>query len=180
MPMASPGVGSYRIDLPTGVCSATGRRLHVGEAFVGALVEAPGSDDLRRLDFSHAAWEAGSRPAAPCRLLGFWRGVVAPPDTKPHVLIDDESLMDLFEQSAEQAEPRRAAFRFVLALILVRKRLLVHEGSSGTVMLVRPKGAARPPQGPPLIEVVDPGLDEDAIAAVIEQFEALMAGGGSA
>ncbi len=169
----SPG---YQIGQSSGVCASTGRRLEVGEQFVAALVEPDGTDELARLDFSLIAWEEGSRPAPPTRLFGFWKGVVVLPSSRPQTLIDDDGLIDLFEQLAEQTDPRRLAFRFVLALILVRKRLLVVEESRPGMMLVRLRGTARPPEGPAYIPVADPGLDDDAIDGVIEQLEAVMPG----
>src|SRR5690606_24010444 len=101
----------------TGVCAATGRKLDVGERFVAALVEREDSEELRRIDFSMEAWDEGARPRG---LFGFWRGVVPAAGAKKQVLIDDEAVLDLFEQLSSATDDRRVAFRFVLALILVR------------------------------------------------------------
>lgn len=177
--MSRLGSQDYSIGKTTGVCAATGRRLEVGEPFVGALVEPVDSEVLVRVDFSEGAWEEGARPE---RLFGFWRGVVPAENERRPVLIDDQAIMDLFEQLAETTDAKRIAFRFVLALVLVRKRLLVLEstrsarGQEPGVMRVRRKGEARPPEGPPLMEVVDPGMTDEAVDEVIQQFEAVMAG----
>ncbi len=171
----------YHIGGPTGRCAATGRVLGVGEPFVATLSESAESEELVRADYSAAAWESGVRPAG---LVGSWRGVVPSADSKPKVLIDDEVVMDLFEQLAEQAEPKRVAFRFVLALMLIRKKKLVCEETrrakdgQPSVLLVRRRGDPRPPEGPACMEVVDPGLDEEAIEGIMEQFEAVMSGRG--
>lgn len=159
------------------MCAATGRVLMPGEGFVAALVERAESEELDRVDYSAAAWDAGSRPA---RVFACWRGVVQSPDAKKKVLIDDAALVEIFEQLAGQTDPKRVAFRFVLALILIRKRLIVCEttrpGKGGATMLVRPKGPKV--EGVPfeLSEVVDPGLDEATIADVTDQLTAVMAG----
>lgn len=177
--MSRFGSQDYPIGKGTGVCAATGRRLDVGERFVAALVESDESDDLQRIDFSAEAWDDGARPR---HLFGFWRGVVPAADAKKHVLIDDDALVDLFEQLAAATDPRRIAFRFVLCLTLVRKRLLVCESTRAPragepgVMLIRRKGDPRPPDGPAFIEVIDPGMTDEAIDEVIQQFEAVMAG----
>jgi hypothetical protein len=177
--MSRIGMQDYPVGKGTGVCAATGRRLAPGERFVAALVESEGSDELARVDFAAEAWDDGARPRG---LFGFWRGSVQAPDAKKKVLIDDEAILDLFEQLAGAADQRRVAFRFVLALILVRKRLLVCEstraarGGQPGVMLVRRKGDPRPPEGPALREVIDPGMTDEAIDEVIQQFEAVMAG----
>ena len=124
------------------------------------------------------AWEAGARPAAPARVFGFWRAVVAAPGAKKKQLVDDASLLDLFEQLAGATEGRKVAFRYLLALVLVRKRLLVIEGAKGGTMLVRHKGAALPPErggvGPPLLEVIDPGLDPQALEEGTEELAAIL------
>lgn len=177
--MSRFGSQDYPIGKGSGICAASGRRLDVGERFVAALVESEENDDLHRIDFGAEAWEQGARPP---RLFGFWRGVVPTADAKKHVLIDDDAILDLFEQLATANDDRRVAFRFVLALILVRKRLLVCEstrpprGDQPGVMLVRRKGDPRPPEGPDLAEVIDPAMTDDAVDEVIQQFEAVMAG----
>lgn len=173
--------GSYSIGSPTRRCAATERELATGERFVAALVQNLEVDAFERLDYAEEAWAGGAKPARPLILLGFWRGVVPEPGAKKRMLIDDQSLLELFEQSGEvggdgESERDRAAFRFVLSLILLRKRLLIQEGSRGTTMLVRAKGTAKPPEGPELMEVEDPGLDEGTIARVTERLGAVISG----
>jgi len=173
---------NYSIGSPTRRCAATGRELGTGERFVAALVQHPDADAFERVDFAESAWVEGARPASPLILYGFWRGTVAEPGSKKRLLIDDQSLLELFEQSGEDqgeggpAEKDRLAFRFVLALILLRKRLLVQEGSRRGTMLVRQRGVPKPPEGPALVEVEDPGLDEQAIARVTERLGAVLSG----
>jgi hypothetical protein len=164
---------AYQIGAGTGVCGATGRALVPGEPIVTALVELEDSEQLARVEYSAAAWEGGARPA---RMFGFWRGIVPEPNAKPRLLIDDDALLDMFDQLAEVTEPSRVAFRFVLALMLIRKRVLVCEDARDRTVLVRARGTARPPEGPALVEVIDPGLHEDEIEAVIGQLDAVMAG----
>lgn len=177
---ASSGL-TYETGRPTGVCAATGRPLEIGDRFVAVLVEAVGTAGLNRLDFSQEAWDGGSRPEAPARVFGFWRATVAPSGAKRKQLVDNEALLDLFEQLDAATEPRKLAFRYLLALVLVRKRLLVIEGTRPGVMLVRQKGAALPParggDGPPFIEVVDPGMDRQAMEEGTEELAAILLSG---
>ncbi len=181
---------TYTLGSPTRQCAATGRVLVTGEPFIGALCQDVQSEEFRRLDYSLTAWEGGARPAAPLELIGTWRGVVPDPSEKKRLMLDEGSLLDLFEQTGEAAGANAAAsrrqevFRFVLALILIRKRLLTCEksgwghGSRG-VMLVRPKGTPRPPEGPPLVEVVDPGMSDADIAIAVEQLQSVLIEPGS-
>jgi hypothetical protein len=174
----------YTIGTSTRRCAATERELATGDRFVAALVQRPDAEQYERIDFCEDAWERGARPARGLVLYGFWRGVVPDPTAKKKLLIDDQSLLELFEQSGEETagegngpeEKDRLAFRFVLALILLRKRLLVQEGSRKRNMLVRARGTPRPPEGPELMEVADPGLDDVAVARVTQMLGAVISG----
>lgn len=163
----------YEFGRMTSQCAASGRVLAPGEPFIAALFESTASEALERRDYSMEAWER-SRPTA---VFAFWRAAVPEPGAKTRQLIDDESLVNLFEQLEGADDAKRRAFRFVLALILTRKRLLVDVGrrSAGKdrppVMLVRAKSAA--PEEKP-IEVIDPGLDAATIADVTEQVSSLI------
>lgn len=187
--MAAISGATYETGRPTGVCAVSGRRLEVGEKYVAALVELKDGAGLVRMDFGQQEWEGGGRPASPARLLGFWRAVVTPAGAKKRQLVDDAALLDLFEQLEAATEARKLAFRYLLALVLVRKRLLVMEGSRAgsratgapAVLLVRQKGTALPPErggdGPALIEVVDPGLDQKAMEDGTEELAAILLSG---
>lgn len=182
---------SYSVSSPTRVCAATGRQLRTGDPFVSALCQDVQTEEFRRVDYSIDAWEGGARPGSPLELIGTWRGTVPDPNEKRKLLLDEGSLLDLFEQTADavagatsETNRRREVFRFVLALILIRKRLLICEKSTwsngtASVMLVRPKGVPRPPEGPALIEVADPGMSDDDVAAVIEQLQSILVDPGT-
>lgn len=165
----------YEIARATGVCAATGRPIAVGDEFIATLVESAAEDRLERADYCVEAWRSGARPA---RLYGHWRATMESPDAKKRPYIDDAALMDLFEQLAEATEAGRVSFRYLLALMLVRKRLLKYEGTrrdgARSVMLVRV--ATRADQTPAsVVEVLDPGMNDAAIAEAIEQLTAVMA-----
>jgi hypothetical protein len=172
---------TYSLGSPTRICAASGRELRSGEPFVGALCQDVQTEEFCRQDYAPESWEGGARPAPPLELIGSWRGVVPDPNEKRRLLLDEGSLLDLFEQTGEDAPSadgaaarRRAVLRFVLALILVRKRLLVCEQSRGGTMLVRPRGVPRPPEGPPLVEVADPGMRDEDVALVTEQLQSVL------
>lgn len=177
-PRRLTAMASYPISRPAGVCAATGAPIGVGERFVAALVEREESEELERQDFSERAWREGARPAAPLRVFACWRAAMPAPGAKPRtILLGDDELLDLFEQLGEAEEPRRQAFRYLLALLLIRKKLLRYEGQRPGVLLVRRKG-----EGPelPAVEILDPGSASEALGAAIEQLGEIMDLGAAA
>jgi hypothetical protein len=169
---------SYPVARSTGVCAATGRTLQNGERYVATLVErADGGSQLDRIDFSAEAWQQGARPQPPLRILGVWRAAFTEHPVAKKALLDDGELLDMFEQLGEATQANQIAFRYVLTLLLVRRRLLRMMGSRPrtadrpALMLVLPKGVGAD-QTP--IEVIDPGLDDAAVAEVIEQIGQIM------
>lgn len=51
------------------------------------------------------------------------------PNQKKKTFIDDQALMELLIRLKDTDQPQRLAFRFVLALILMRKKLLRYDSS---------------------------------------------------
>ena len=178
--MAKLTDSSYEIARPTGLCAATGEPIGVGQPYVAVLTEREGEEGLQRLDFAAAAWDDGARPGPPLRVFGHWRAVMGAANENRRPFIDDESMADLLEQLEGAQEPSRQSFRYVLALMLVRKRLFKFEGNGRDeqdrpVMVLRRSTPADATPAEP-ISVVDPGMDDAAIAAAIEQLGAVMAG----
>lgn len=170
----------YHVARSTGRCSATQQPLEPGAACIATLCERPGDEGFDRRDFSLQAWEAGSRPEG---LFSYWRTIVPHPDAKPRMLVDDAVLMDLFERLGSDPRPQRVAFRFVLGLILMRKKLLKFAGraTDGPTdapverWLVRPRTAGLPaqPEQPPL-EMVNPNLADEDIRDIIDQLSEVL------
>lgn len=167
----------YEIVRTQDVCAHTGKELQIGDEHIAALVERPGEEALVRLAYSNEAWEAGARPTAPDRLFGFWKRIVPDKEDKVQPLVNDDEMMDLFEQLEEANDPKQIAFRYLLGLILLRKKRLIFEGSSPTdndtpptlSLRQRVKGG-----GGPLFTVTDPQLDDDAINTATEELGRVM------
>ena len=166
----------YQVSSPTGVCAATGQPLEPGVVCMACLCEREDDEGFDRQDFSMAAWDEGTRPE---RLFSFWKTTVSPPEEKRKLLVDDEVLIDLFHRLAGDERPQRIAFRFVLALILMRKKRLkfagrTDGGEGGTEhWLLR-----RPGQDPdePLIEVANPRLSDDDVRELTGQLGEILQG----
>jgi hypothetical protein len=161
----APIVTDYRIEPNTRRCTATGRELRPGERIFTALTVADGR--FVRQDFSAEAWTGPPEGA-----FSFWAGKV-PLDTAPkRPVIDDELLMECFERLDGQSEAYRVSFRYVVALLLMRRKRLrfeasaiEHENEVLTLRAVR-SGAS--------YQVVNPGLTEEEMAAVQDEVFKLL------
>jgi len=112
----------WEIDKPLGQCYGTGRKIKSGEGYFGALVET--DQGLERRDFCADYWNS-EKPDVFC----FWKAKLPHPDQKKPIFVDDEMLMAFFERLEKETEQEKNNFRFVLALILMRKRRLKYDAS---------------------------------------------------
>ena len=78
---------------------------------------------FERLDISMSAWPEFDKKD----LLASWQTTMPQAEQKKKIFVDDEVLCGLFERLADATEPAKINFRFVLGLILMRKRLLNYE-----------------------------------------------------
>jgi hypothetical protein len=105
--------------------------------------------------------------------MAMWRGVVPDDRAGEGPKLNTGELLSLFESLSDATDERRVALRLVLALLLVRKRLLVVVGRSQTragvpgAMLVRVR--ADGPEAEP-IEVAEPDLDEGSLLALSQEL----------
>ncbi len=153
----------------------TGAQLERGALIFAALVDDPTTaTGLRRVEISSSAWEAGQRPA---QIFAFWKTEVPEEGVKRRAFVDDAALLDLFERLGQDARAHQVGFRFVLMLLLVRKRLLrvigQKEQAAGECWVVAPKGV---PEGEAGVEVMNPKLDEAAMREITEQLGEVLDG----
>lgn len=176
----SRGFNTVSIGRPTRRCAQSGRALVTGEKYLAAVYEPQTGDTPDRRDYSMEACPGG-RPPTKDGLIACWRTTVHEGGKKDRPLLDDDALADLFEQTGDvetahhpaagSAEFHRMALRYVVTLMLLRRRLLIQEGQKGDLLLVRQKGIPRPPEGPAALKVLDPGLDEQMVLDIITQLE---------
>jgi hypothetical protein len=157
-----PQQGGFDVPRPAGSCAVTGRKIEAGEKLFAAIRETP--QGIERVDVSPEAWEAFDRS----NLLAFWQTIMPAHEQKKKVFVDDEVLCTLFERLADATETVKVNFRFVLGLILMRKRLVVYEGRKEEggkgVWVVRMKGKEEK------LDLTDPKLDEQQVAEVSQQL----------
>jgi len=168
-----------------------------------------------RLDFCTNCWQQGRRPenlppealgitpeaaahAPKLEMFSFWKTTVPEPQQKKKLLVDDSVLADVFQRMEGKTDPQEVRFRFVLALILMRKRLLKYEGMEA-LPAPAPADSAdaaaagappAPPTKPPevwrmlpkategwgaAVHVINPHLTADQITEVAQQLSAILA-----
>jgi hypothetical protein len=153
---------SYDVPRAQGKCSVCGRDIPPGEKLMAVVRETPVG--LDRLDISLDCWANFDRT----NLLGFWQSTMTWPEEKKKLFVDDEVLCQLFERLADATEPAKVNFRFVLGLILMRKRLIVYEGArrenDRDLWIVRLKGREEK------LDLFDPKLGEQEMAEVSQQL----------
>jgi len=154
-------MSDWDIHRPQGQCCATGQKIEVGQEYYAALVET--DQGFERRDFSAEYWEK-ERPSVYC----FWKTRLPEASQKRPLFIDDQMLTAFFERLASETDPERVAFRFVLALVLMRRRRLKYEATvtdhdteSWRLRWVGQKD---------FVDVVNPHLDEERITQLSQQI----------
>ncbi len=162
----------YNISRPAGLCVACQRQLQPGDDFVATVKEV--QEELLREDFCPACWQ-GRQDQPNADILGLWRTKVAAKQEKKRLFVDDELLVSFFERLEGAEEAARLNFRFVLALVLMRKKMLVYDkmdklpdGRDSWTMHFRGTGK--------VCSVIDPHMDEEKIAAVSGQLGQVLEG----
>ena len=165
----------YNITRTAGRCTACQQELAPQQEFVATVREIAGPDDedaLVRQDYCLACWEpAREATTADKSVFGIWHARVPAPREKKKTFVDDDLLVNFFDR-LDDAEPAKVQFRFVLALILMRKKLLsydgIEHGDGDQPWLMHFRGSGRK------CKVVDPHMDEDKIAQVSRQLGEVM------
>ncbi|MFM9145155.1 MAG: hypothetical protein ACKORL_07305 [Phycisphaerales bacterium] len=160
----------------TATCASSGRALASGEPIVATLCDAPaddsGSPGFVRRDFALDAWTGGARPEG---MVCYWKTVAPAPDEKRRILVDDDTLLELFDRLEGDDRPQRIGYRWLLCLVLLRKRLLRHvrvdRDGDAERWLVQRRGAD---DSVPPIAVVNPKLRDEDLQELAEHLGEVM------
>lgn len=114
----------YDVQKCTRRCAVSGRELQEGETFFSVLVaEGPA---VGRRDFAPDAWQGPPEGA-----LGWWKSKVPTRESRRARMAPSEVLLELFHELEDHVD--KADMRYVLALLLVRRRVLrIEEPATGT------------------------------------------------
>lgn len=158
--------GGYDVARPHGRCHISNRLIEPGEKFMAALRET--AIGFERLDVCLESWEQFDRS----NVLAFWQAVMPRAEAKKRLFVDDTVLCELFERLSDTTEQVKLNFRFVLGLILMRKRLVIYESTrtepDREIWRVRLKGRDD------FIELLNPRLNEQQIVEVSQQLNQVL------
>lgn len=161
-PIKPAGASGYEVARPVGQCCVCAAPIVPGEPFMAALCETP--ESFERVDCSVGCWPKFDRTG----VVGFWKTTMPHAEQKKKIFVDDEVLCGLFERLADATEPSKLNFRFVLGLILMRKRMIVYEStrqdSEREIWSVRFRGRED------LLDLLNPRLDEQQVLEVSQQL----------
>jgi hypothetical protein len=147
----------YQIQNSSRRCAITGRELNPGERYYSVLLDDGGT--FTRKDYSVEAWQGPPEGA-----FSFWQGRLPTGQGPRRLVIDDDMLVECFERLEGQEEPNKLSFRFVLALLLMRRRRFKleesrQEGDAEVLVLRCPRTGARH-------QVLDPKMSDEELEGV--------------
>ena len=137
------------------VCAATGRPFEPGEKIYTFLFEENG--EIQRRDLCAEAFAATPRPE---NALAWWSSRLPSGLEKKEKLAPNDALIDFFESLADR--PDEAALRYVLALLLARRRFLRFEREEFDA-----DAAERPDSAPPIV-FFSPRRETSYVVPVVE------------
>jgi hypothetical protein len=150
----------YQIQANTRRCTITGRELRPGEKFYSVLLDEGGK--FIRQDYSSEAWQG-----PPEKAFSFWSGRIPEAEHNRLPQIDDEMLAECCERLENETEPSRVNFRYVVALLLMRRKRFKFEEArtEGDQEMLYLRCVKTRKQ----IRVVNPRLTEEEMTAVQEE-----------
>lgn len=162
----------YNIAKTGGTCIQCQQPLSPGDQFTAVVRQV--NQELQREDYCLDCW-SGRQDNDATELLATWRSSIARPKEKRKLFLDDDLLVNFFQRLADDQSEVQVTFRYVLALVLMRKKLLVYDRAErlddGTeVWKMHFKG------GDQTHSVIDPKMDETKIADVSSQLGQILEG----
>ncbi len=159
----------YEIQRFTRHCAKTGRDLKPGETFYSTLVR----EGVRvvRQDFAADAWQG-----PPDGVLGWWKSQVPTESASKVHWAPNDVMLELLEQW--EHDPTRLDSRYVLSLLLVRRRVLRPEETE-SIASGQEVAVLYCPRRETTYRVVSALPDEQRAAEIQEELGRLLFAGGS-
>ena len=163
-------IGEYKVSRPSRQCFLEKRPLKEGEWYFSVLLIGEG-DQCERRDYSAEAWEGPPEGA-----VGYWKCRMPVSGPKKMVLAPREVLIDLLRQM--ESVPEQAKTRYLLALLLLRRRYVRLADSPAAVLGAAPASGQSDDAGTEVddipmlhLEVIDDGSTIDVHQCQIARSE---------
>ncbi|MEM7387488.1 MAG: hypothetical protein AAF514_21325 [Verrucomicrobiota bacterium] len=117
----------WKIRKPGHNCSHTGEPFKDEQEIHTVIFHNEETEELERRDYSNEGWEAvcQSNEITP---FSFWKGVYHPPEKAPEPqVIKKENAEELLFRLIREDDPKTQDARYILAIMLERKRIVVQE-----------------------------------------------------
>lgn len=159
----------WNIKTRSEACHATGKPFVEGEIFYTALFHD--GDGFRRIDLSEEGWNALASDPSAEPFFSSWRSrFEAPPPPAPETLRRDDA-EGMLRQLMESQDPAHLKTRYLLAVMLERKRILRPQQSPDKGTLVYEHATTGE-----IFIVSDPQLSLADLTSVQEEVSALLSG----
>lgn len=157
---------TWHIARGSRICAHGGGTIVPGEAFYSALIED--GEGFARRDFAAASWpEVDKAP-----FFSYWRNKSrSAGESDRAAAVDYGRLLVFFDALADAGEPRRRLFRYVVALMLARRRILrldaVRKTPAGDFLVLHDRRRPEP------LEVFAPEATREQLDEVQERLDRL-------
>lgn len=162
----------WKIKARAHTCCVTGRAFKEDEPFFTALFEDGSDEGFERRDYSVEAWKAERANLTP---FSYWRTLYEPPKSEPQKqdVVEKESAEGLLRRLIDEDDPLTENTRFILALMLERKKTL-RETDSRSLGQARLRIYEHARSGEVFI-IRDPMLKLDQLESIQEEVSTLLA-----
>ncbi len=155
---------TWKISTSRGTCSGCDRKFKDGESYISNITET--EELLQRNDFCGSCWDNMDGGES----FYYWKSEYTS-TRKKSIFVDDDTLMNFFTRLEEENSDLKKNFRYLLSLILMRKKLLnfsdVFKEGDREYLVLRDKEDRE-------YRVLNPGLDEEKIEDVKKQMMSVL------
>lgn len=159
----------WNIKSRSEACGATGRPFAEGEYFFTALFRD--GEGFRRIDLCEEAWNARAADSSAEPAFSSWRSKFEPPAPAAPEPLPRNDAEGMLRRLSESNDPAHTNTRYLLAVMLERKRILRPQPSPEKGVLLYEHAST----GETFI-VSDPDLSLADLASVQEEVSALLSG----
>jgi hypothetical protein len=156
----------WEIGSATLACATCGKPFAEEQGIFSALYDE--SQTFVRRDYCTDCWPQQDRPP----VFSYWETRIPKRDAPVRRFVDDDVVMDFFQRLEGSQEPAKLSFRYVLALLLMRRKVLklkeFRRTATDATLVLHDKLRDCD------YEVVDPNLTEEQIRQVTGEIHQVL------